>query len=190
MNATMLVRTLCATACLALAGFPAAATAQFFYNASITSIDPATCTTTGATAPAVGTFAYFLPDAPDNVIITVSVNGGPTTTQLQTILPPSAGPGPIALIIINPPAATPLPWTVVIEEFPAINGQRVGSGVRGIAVCPAVGPGTITVVNVPAVAAAVPALPEYGAAVLSVLIALAFALHLRRSRRPAPRRRD
>ena len=186
MNGTALVRTIFAFASLAVAGFPGAATAQFFYNASITSIGPATCTTTEATAAVSGTFSYFLPDSPNNGILILSVNGGSPSTQLLSITPPSGGPTPIAGVTVTLLAPTPLPWTAVIEQFAAVNGQPVGSGVRGVAVCPASGPGTITITSVTAGSAApVPALPEHGAAMLSALVVLAFALHLRRSRRRA-----
>lgn len=164
-------------------GLSGVASAQFFLDLTIDSMSPVTCTTAGLSANGTGTSSYNLPPPPDNEIATLLVNGVTDLVGFNTVSPPSGtNTGPLSIsIIFN--SSHPLPYVATFELLPALGGKAVGRGVRGVANCPAGGPGTIAFSSIAAPrASAVPALSGASLAWLGALLALAGTLGLRRRR--------
>jgi hypothetical protein len=154
---------------------PGDASAQFFIRVDGT-VGPPTCTNTQADGTGTGTFSFLLPPSNPNAIFTVSVNGTPLPPQFFFF--PSPGTQPFGGYTITFPS-TPFPFTVVAEEGPAANGAPVGDSVRLTINCPAAGPGTAFIQNISG-GSSVPASSPEGLVALSVMLALAAMLGLRR----------
>jgi hypothetical protein len=150
-----------------------AAAADYFINFALLGI--ASCDTEHIEGNV--TTSYNLPAANDNVVVTTSINGGPTTTTYLTFNPPSDS-GNAAFTYTIPP--TVQPYTITGAVFPALNGAATGTGFSTTYTCNLDGsltvgftPATITVTNVPT-------LSQWALAALAALLALGSLVQVRR----------
>lgn len=178
------LRTVPVVAALAC-GLSGGASAQFFIDLNGV-IGPVTCTTTGIAATGTGTSSYHLPPPPNNEILTQFVNGVVEQSQFSSISPPDNNVTGSLILTITFVSTHALPYVATVEAFPAVGGRAVGRGIRGVATCPAGGPGTLVLSSIVAPGtSAVPALSSASLAWLGALLALVGALGLRRRRAPA-----
>jgi len=161
---------------------PLPAAAQFFIDANLTSIGAPSCTPTGASGTTVGTIDFSLPATTDNAIAFLFRNGVLEDSFTSTLSPPVGSQVGGVYVVTIP--STPYPWTVSLEQYPALNGSRVGRGFRFTVSCVADGVGTASVTSVTASVPAVPVMPIGGLVLLSALLSLAAVVgHRRRTRR-------
>ncbi len=160
---------------LALAAASNAAIAQYSVTASGTPMPPGTCTADEVVEPITdGQVHFVVPYTSDNVILRVSVNGGPDVVTLLT--QPggtSVAGGPTFAVFPSTPTAPP--YTVVESYYPAVDGAPTGRGVVLTATCDAQGVGTIDYVNdapvVPSTTSlAVPTLSPQSLIILALLV--------------------
>lgn len=178
---------LLAIACIA-GGMPVAALAQYYVDLQLVATGPGTCGSAGVSVPVIGAVTLNLPDTPNNVFETRLLRGGRRVFESKTIAGPfpqvTANDGTIGF---SSPSDTSPPYTLIVTDFPAQDGEIIGSGTRVTADCSVDGVATVTFNDgIPAPVAkamAVPALPRMWLAVLAALLALAAAVAIRTSRR-------
>jgi hypothetical protein len=166
--ATVLASALCVTA-------PGVASAQLFVDISGTPDNPAVCTTAIVTGTiSAGIETLNLANSANNIFSGVSVNGGPESVQLQTVPGPFPANFPGGTYTIPLPAPTALPYALVAREFPALNGQAVGTGFVLTTACDINGAGTTVIQRGVAAPApvTVPLLPVRLQVLMAVLLAL------------------
>ena len=155
---------------------PPTAQAQSSFFANYTFLGVASCSTTNIQGTL--TASYNLPASSNNLVSSISINGGPAEIDFFTINPPQATNSP--LFFSFPIPATPQPYTIHGTAFPAQGGAAIGSGVSAQYTCNT--DGTVTAVFDPlaGVSTAVPTLSQWSLAGLSILLAMASLMSLRR----------
>ena len=166
---TLLLSVLCAAG---ICVHGTAGAAEFFIT--FASLDSASCTATGISGTVSSTFN--LPAAASNLVVTTSINGGPSQTNFYSVNPPS---GTDSLVFNYVIPSTPQPYVISGTIFPAQGGAATGTGVSATYTCLA--NGTVEAGFTPvAQPSGVPTLSEWGLVALSLLLALGAALQLRR----------
>jgi hypothetical protein len=147
------------------------------YFVSYTSLAVGTCTTTSIIGSVSGSESLAPP--PNNLVATISVNSGPSSTIFYSVTPPIQT-GALTFNFSIP--STSLPYTINGTGFPAAIGAPVGTGVSLTFMCDAQGTLTSTSPqSIPAPINSVPTLNNWSTALLSGLLILGVWMKRQRS---------